>query len=177
MSRIAIPVTAIGLSGVAPPAQTNADATNKHTLVNAASRTVLEVVSSDGADQTVTFTLAGIDPNLLDGAATPTIAKTVPAGTTRWFGPFATAKYNDRSAIAADGLLTSDGTAPANNDTVTIDGHVYTFKTALTEAKASVTLTSTGTAPANNDTVTIAHSRLHLQDDVDRRRRRGADRR
>jgi hypothetical protein len=154
MSRIAIPVTALSLAGVAPSAQTDADATNKHTLANPSSRTLLEVVSSDGADQTVTFELAGIDPNLLDGAATPSVAHTVPAGATRWFGPFPKAKYNS-PAIAADGLLTSDATAPANNETVTIDGHVYTFKTALTEAKAAATLTSDNTNVGDGETVTI----------------------
>lgn len=36
------------------------------------------------------------------------------------------------AAVAATGTLTSDNTAPADGDTVTIGGQVYTFRTALT---------------------------------------------
>lgn len=155
MARVPIPVTTVSLTGVADPSLTDADDVNKHTLVNPNGRTILKVVSSDGADQTVTFELAGLDPNLLDGAATPEVVRTVPAGETMWFGPFPTARYNDVAAIAADGTLTSDGTAPSDGDTVTAGATTYTFKTALTEAKATALLTSDATAPADGDTVTI----------------------
>jgi len=155
MSRVAIPLTSVDRTGVAGPSQTDADATNKHTLENPSSRTLLEVVSSDGSDQTLTIYLAGIDPVLLDGASTPTVVKTIPAGTTRWYGGFQKSTYNNRDAISADGKLTSDATSPAAADTVTIGSTTYTFRSTLTEVKASVTLTSDATAPSNNDTVTV----------------------
>lgn len=60
----------------------------------------------------------------------------------------------------AVGTLTSDATAPTTGDTVTIgiagEGQkVYTFKTALSEVKASGTLTSDATAPSDGDTVQV----------------------
>lgn len=61
----------------------------------------------------------------------------------------------DDNPAAAVGTLTSDNTNVANNETVTIDSTVYTFKTALTEAFAVATLTSNNTNVSNNDTVTI----------------------
>jgi hypothetical protein len=62
---------------------------------------------------------------------------------------------NVHGFLAATGTLTNDGTNVTALDTVTIDQSVYTFVTALTEAKAAGTLTGTGTQPANGDTVTV----------------------
>jgi hypothetical protein len=89
----------------------------------------------------------------------------------------------DDNPAQATGVLTSDNTNVANNETVTIGSRVYTFKTTLTgaadevligaDADASLTnlltlinsgraavaatavLTSDNTNPTNNDTVTI----------------------
>jgi hypothetical protein len=57
---------------------------------------------------------------------------------------------------AATGTLTSDTTNVSNSDTVTIGSQVYTFKTNLTEAKATGTVTDGNTNNVtDNDTITI----------------------
>ena len=147
MSRIAIPVTALDRTGVAPPAQTNADATNKNVFVNTGSRVALEIVSSDAGSQTVDFVL---EVAQVDGVTVPPKTVTVPAGATRWVGPFPAGFYNQATAVSADGTLTSDGTAPANNDTVTVDTHVYTFKTTLTGAANEILIGGSASAALTN---------------------------
>lgn len=96
MARGVIPVTALDRTGVAPPAQTNADSVNKHTLANAAGRTVLEIVSSDAGSQTVTFDL---NVSTVDGVAVPAKSVTIAAGVTRMVGPFPPAYYNQTGAV------------------------------------------------------------------------------
>jgi hypothetical protein len=106
MPRTQIPVTALTRAGVAPPAQTNADATNNHVMVNDG-RTLLEIVSSDAGSQTVSVTLKTVT---VDDVAVPAHVITVPAGVTRLAGPWPTTLYN-QLAVFADGTLTSDGTS------------------------------------------------------------------
>jgi hypothetical protein len=146
MSRVAIPVSALDRTGVAQPAQTTADATNKHTLANPSSRTLLEIVSSDAGSQSVDFELVTA---AVDGVTVPPKTVTVAAGATVYVGPFPKSFYN-QGAVAADGTLTSDGTAPANADTVTIDGHVYTYKTTLTGIADEVLIGASAAAALTN---------------------------
>lgn len=85
MPRVDLPVTAVTRSGVAQPAETNADTANNHQLFNDG-RTILEVRNSDGiAAQTITFEIPGeIDL----GIAVPDRVITIPATAVRLIGPF-----------------------------------------------------------------------------------------
>jgi hypothetical protein len=127
MARVQIPVTTLSRAGVAPPAQTNADATNNHLFVNNGS-TWLEIVSSDAGSQHVDFSLV---TQTVDGVTVPPKTVTIAAGATVLVGPWPANLYN-QAAVAAEGTITSDGTAPADGDTVVIAGQTYTFKTTLT---------------------------------------------
>lgn len=59
------------------------------------------------------------------------------------------------SGTLATGTLTSDATNVSNNETFTIGGRTYTFKTTLTEVNATQTLTSDATNPSDGDTISI----------------------
>lgn len=58
-------------------------------------------------------------------------------------------------AVRAVQTLTSDATAPADGETVTIDTVVYTYKTALSEAFATGIITSNNTNVSDGDLVRI----------------------
>lgn len=68
--------------------------------------------------------------------------------------------YNENNAstvaaVLATGTLTSDATNNSDGETVTIGPVTYTWKTALTEAKASQTLTSSNVQVSEGDTVNV----------------------
>lgn len=88
MARVTIPVTAITRDGVAPPAQTDADAVNLMEFTNDGD-TFLEIVSSDAGAQTVEFLIA---EEVDDLSVTPR-SVSVAAGATLLVGPF-TAVYD-----------------------------------------------------------------------------------
>ena len=86
MARSQIPITDIARAGVAPPAQITSDATNKHYLDSQSGNVFLEVISSDGGSQTVVIEA---NPDLSnDGLTIGNLTLTIPAGATRYFGPF-----------------------------------------------------------------------------------------
>ena len=96
MARGQIPVTDIVRAGVAPAAQTDADATNDHYFINADGRVFLEIVSSDGSQQTVAIQPA---PGLTaDGLTVSALTITIPAGVTRVCGPFRVATFKQNAS-------------------------------------------------------------------------------
>jgi hypothetical protein len=90
MARVVIPVTALSRAGVAPPAQTDADAVNNMEIDNNDGRVFVEIVSTDAGAQTVGFEIA----ESVDGVSVPAKSVAVPAGATRLAGPFPTDEYN-----------------------------------------------------------------------------------
>jgi len=64
----------------------------------------------------------------------------------------------DANGVASIGTLTSDATAPANGDTVTIDTKVYTFKTTLTMAEGEVLIGASAAAALDNLKSAINHT-------------------
>jgi hypothetical protein len=59
------------------------------------------------------------------------------------------------TAESAQGLMTSDATAPDTGGTFVVGAKTYTARTALTEAYASAVLTSDATAPSDGDQVVV----------------------
>lgn len=73
------------------------------------------------------------------------------------------AEYNAATVTGtlASGTVTSDTTANTDGDTVTVGSNVYTFKTALTEAKATATITSTNAGNVSNGDTVLAGGVLY----------------
>lgn len=86
MPRVVIPVTEIIRAGVAPPAQTDADATNDHYIAENDGRVLIEIQNTAGSSGTV-----DIEPNpalSADGLTVAALTITIPATSTRVCGPF-----------------------------------------------------------------------------------------
>ena len=101
MPRVSIPITQVVQEGVAPPAQTNADAANDHQLDFNDGRVLLEVVSTDAGAQSVTV----VTPGQQSGLGVADLVVSVPAGATRLMGPFSPGTFNN-----ADGTVYIDTT-------------------------------------------------------------------
>jgi hypothetical protein len=96
MPRVVVPITDIVRSGATPPAQVDADATNKHYFTGNDGRVYLEIVSSDGAQQTVTVKAA---PTFTaDGLTVGDLVITIPAGATRRAGPFRVSTFKQNAS-------------------------------------------------------------------------------
>lgn len=78
-----------------PPSVTNGDSTNDHYFTGNDGFVFLEVISTDGSDQTVTLHYS---PALAPGVTAAAYAETIPAGATRLLGPFSPSKFNQNAA-------------------------------------------------------------------------------
>jgi hypothetical protein len=96
MARSQIAVTEIDRVGVAAGAQTTADSANDHYFTGNDGRVLLEIVSTDAGAQTVE-----IEPNpalTVDGLTITNLSIAVPAGATRYVGPFRGNTFNQNSS-------------------------------------------------------------------------------
>ena len=94
MARVAIPVSAVVRAGLTPASETNGDATENHTFVNDG-RTIILARNSGAGARTITFRVAQI----LDGLTAATRVVSIPAGASRYFGPFPTDVYGTLTQI------------------------------------------------------------------------------
>lgn len=102
MARVQIPVeTIVRGAGLAQPSQTAADHTNNHYFTNNG-KTFLEIVSSDGASQTVSFEIPTPGSGT-DGQGIDPLVVTVGAGDTVYVGAFPQSVYDQ-----ADGTVYVD---------------------------------------------------------------------
>lgn len=94
MARTDIPVHTVirGTTGLVQPSQVTGDATNNHSFTNNG-KTIIEIVSSDAADQTVTFEIP-TPGNGTDGQGVDPLVVTVTAGDTVYVGTFSESIYN-----------------------------------------------------------------------------------
>lgn len=90
MARVAVPVTVVSRTGVAPAAETNGDPVNNHTVANDG-RTILLVRNANGAatDYDLTVHLQGS----VDGQTIDPKVYTIAAGASRYIGPWPTTRY------------------------------------------------------------------------------------
>jgi len=106
MARTQIPVTAHARAGISPPAQTIADATNKHYFTGNKGDTVLEVISTDGSVRTVT--LQPSDTFAPDGLTVTGETYSIPAAVKAALTTALAGMNNDL-------VFTADAAGPAGN--------------------------------------------------------------
>ncbi|MHA1481884.1 MAG: hypothetical protein ACTSQA_00415 [Candidatus Heimdallarchaeaceae archaeon] len=73
-------------------------------------------------------------------------------------GSFATIEKTPVNAVASVGTLTSDATAPADGDTVTIGTKVYTYKTTLTPVEGEVLIGVSAATALDNILAAVNHT-------------------
>lgn len=98
MPRVAIPVTQITRSGVAPATEVTGDATNNHSAVNDGS-VWLEVRNSG---TTVARTVSALFENTIDGQTVPAKTWSIPTEATRRIGPFPVRMYGNSLLVDVD---------------------------------------------------------------------------
>lgn len=92
MARVEIPITTIVRAGVEQPVVVVSDATLKHAVPGNDGTMFIEVVSSDGAPQTV---VVQPSPEVsADGLTISPLTLDIGAGETVYFGPFKPSTFN-----------------------------------------------------------------------------------
>lgn len=98
MPRVAVTVTQITRTGVAPATETNGDATNNHEVANNGS-VWLEVRNSGS---TVARVVSARFANTVDGVTVDAKTWSIPTSATRRIGPFPTRLYGSTLLIDVD---------------------------------------------------------------------------
>jgi hypothetical protein len=99
MARGTLPLTQITRDGVAAAAEVNGDATNGHQVTND-ELVILLVRNSNGASTARTITFE--TPGTVDSQAVADRTKSIPAGTSQYFGPFPVNVYGSTLLIDVD---------------------------------------------------------------------------
>lgn len=98
MARVAVPVTAITRTGVAPTAETTGDPVNFHSVSNSG-RMFLLVRNADGAgahNVTVNFS------QTVDGQSVTAKTYSIPLTSSRYIGPFPSVYYGSTMNVDVD---------------------------------------------------------------------------
>ncbi|WP_250029805.1 hypothetical protein [Paractinoplanes maris] len=100
MPRATLTVNNITKAGIAVPTETNGDTVNGHSLPNDGAKTFLLARNSNGAStaRTLTVRLQGS----VDGQAITPKTYSIPAGQSRYIGPFDTSRYGSSVAVDVD---------------------------------------------------------------------------
>lgn len=98
MARTAVPVSALSRAGVAPPSETDGDATNGNSVINDG-QTFLLVRNSNGASTARTITFR---PSAKVDGQSVTRAVSIDAAASRYFGPFPTGIYGRTLQVDVD---------------------------------------------------------------------------
>ncbi|MFF9043331.1 hypothetical protein [Streptomyces parvulus] len=98
MPRTAVPVTTITRAGVAPPTETNGDATNQHVISNNGKVVLLARNAGSTVARTVTLRVR----STVDGQPVTPRTVSVPQSASRWIGPFPIDQYGTQLQVDVD---------------------------------------------------------------------------
>lgn len=100
MARSALTINTISKIGLAVPTETNGDPVNNHLLPNDGTKTFLLARNSNGSAtaRTLTVRLQGS----VDGQAITPKTYSIPAGASRYIGPFDTTRYGSSVEVDVD---------------------------------------------------------------------------
>lgn len=98
MPRVAVPVTQITRTGIAPATEVNGDATNNHSVANTGDMFLLVRNSGSTVSRTVTINYA----KTFDGQAVSARTVVVPISVSRYIGPFPTDMFGALLLVNVD---------------------------------------------------------------------------